>query len=70
MADCRRLSLRRAASGKPPSPEHFARNDHRWAGIGPWDSADLAGFLKALDTWIDDVDGWYRKASRELPAHG
>ncbi|WP_455681889.1 DUF7660 family protein [Streptomyces tanashiensis] len=39
-------------------------------GSDSWDNTDLAGFLEALAAWIDDVDGWYRNAGRELPANG
>ncbi|MEW2402480.1 hypothetical protein [Streptomyces sp. NPDC046862] len=35
-----------------------------------WENQDLAGFLEALAAWIDDADGWYSNAGRELPANG
>ncbi|MGW5367138.1 DUF7660 family protein [Streptomyces sp. NPDC004009] len=35
-----------------------------------WENADLAGFLEALAAWIDDADGWYSNAGRDLPASG
>ncbi|MEV4444873.1 DUF7660 family protein [Streptomyces mirabilis] len=35
-----------------------------------WDNGDLGGFLEALAAWIDDADGWYGNAGRELPANG
>lgn len=39
-------------------------------GNDSWGNADLAAFLEALAAWIDDADGWYRNAGRELPANG
>jgi hypothetical protein len=35
-----------------------------------WENGDLGDFLEALAAWIDDADGWYRNAGRELPADG
>ncbi|MFI8244195.1 hypothetical protein ACIF83_44440 [Streptomyces sp. NPDC085866] len=35
-----------------------------------WENADLASFLEALAAWIDDADGWYSNAGRNLPASG
>ena len=35
-----------------------------------WENADLPSFLEALAAWIDDADGWYSNAGRELPADG
>ncbi|MFF1406479.1 hypothetical protein [Streptomyces sp. NPDC058294] len=35
-----------------------------------WENADLAGFLEALAAWIDDANGWYSNAGRNLPASG
>jgi hypothetical protein len=35
-----------------------------------WENADLSSFLKALAAWIDDADGWYSNAGRELPGSG
>ncbi|MFE7839602.1 hypothetical protein ACFU53_27175 [Streptomyces sp. NPDC057474] len=35
-----------------------------------WENADLASFLAALAAWIDDADGWYNNATRNLPAGG
>ncbi|MFF8972233.1 hypothetical protein [Streptomyces sp. NPDC014995] len=35
-----------------------------------WENRDLAGFLEALAAWIDDADGWYGNAGRELPVNG
>ncbi|MGC0375949.1 DUF7660 family protein [Streptomyces sp. SAI-229] len=35
-----------------------------------WENADLASFLEALAAWIDDADGWYSNAGRNLPADG
>ncbi|MET9899674.1 hypothetical protein [Streptomyces sp. NPDC006446] len=50
----------------------FVRSLHRThADEGDsWENADLAGFLEALAAWIDDADGWYSNADRELPANG
>ncbi|MFF5936000.1 hypothetical protein [Streptomyces sp. NPDC012508] len=63
------------------SPEHvdsredlasFVRSLHRGTVDGGdlWGNVDLPGFLEALAAWIDDADGWYRNAGRELPAEG
>ncbi|MFE7708562.1 hypothetical protein ACFU6I_22825 [Streptomyces sp. NPDC057486] len=63
------------------SPEHvdsradlaaFVRALHRsHAEEGSsWENEDLASFLEALAAWIEDADGWYRNAGRELPASG
>jgi len=35
-----------------------------------WENADLPSFLEALAAWVDDADGWYGNASRELPVSG
>ncbi|WP_455710904.1 DUF7660 family protein [Streptomyces nigra] len=35
-----------------------------------WENADLASFLEALTAWIEDADGWYSNAGRDLPADG
>ncbi|MHA5051547.1 DUF7660 family protein [Streptomyces sp. SD15] len=35
-----------------------------------WENQDIAGFLEALAAWIDDADGWYSNAGRELPTNG
>ncbi|MET8562477.1 hypothetical protein ABZV75_18425 [Streptomyces flaveolus] len=35
-----------------------------------WENADLPSFLEALAAWIDDADGWYGNAGRELPPNG
>ncbi|WP_330467054.1 hypothetical protein OG547_17595 [Streptomyces longwoodensis] len=35
-----------------------------------WENADLASFVKALAAWIDDAEGWYGNAGRDLPANG
>ncbi|MGW4148402.1 DUF7660 family protein [Streptomyces albogriseolus] len=35
-----------------------------------WENADLASYLGALAAWIDDADGWYSNAGRNLPASG
>ncbi|MGD1221713.1 hypothetical protein AB9Q10_25215 [Streptomyces krungchingensis] len=35
-----------------------------------WQNRDLPSFLEALAAWIDDADGWYRNAGRELPDSG
>ncbi|MFD6287576.1 hypothetical protein ACFWDP_37015 [Streptomyces anthocyanicus] len=35
-----------------------------------WENGDLAGFLEALAAWIDDADGWYGNAGREIPTNG
>lgn len=37
---------------------------------GSWENVVLGDFLEALAAWIDDADGWYRNAGRELPPHG
>ncbi|MEU9626011.1 hypothetical protein ACFZDB_15310 [Streptomyces luteogriseus] len=34
------------------------------------ENADLASFLEALAAWMDDADGWYSNAGRNLPASG
>ncbi|MEU7428649.1 hypothetical protein [Streptomyces sp. NPDC040750] len=34
-----------------------------------WSNADLSGFLEALTAWIDDADGWYSNAGRQVPSH-
>ncbi|MET7912716.1 DUF7660 family protein [Streptomyces avermitilis] len=39
-------------------------------GAGSWENADLPSFLEALAAWIDDADGWYSNAGRELPVSG
>ncbi|SFH09204.1 DUF7660 family protein [Streptomyces mirabilis] len=65
----------------PPSPDHvdsredlasFVRSLHRgYVDEGnAWDNGDLGGSLEALVAWIDDADGWYANADRELPANG
>ncbi|WP_406472610.1 hypothetical protein [Streptomyces sp. NBC_01615] len=62
-----------------PSPDHvdsredlaaFVRSllrSHAAEGDS-WENADLAGFLEALAAWIDDAEGWYSNAGREMPA--
>ncbi|MEV6589407.1 DUF7660 family protein [Streptomyces acidicola] len=35
-----------------------------------WENAELDRFLEALASWIDDADGWYSNAGRELPTNG
>lgn len=63
------------------SPDHvgsredlaaFVRSLHRSLAEdgSSWESADLASFLEALAAWIDDANGWYSNAGRELPANG
>ncbi|ALO95115.1 hypothetical protein SHL15_4013 [Streptomyces hygroscopicus subsp. limoneus] len=35
-----------------------------------WSNADLSAFLEALAAWIDDADGWYSNAGRQMPSNG
>ncbi|QNS06192.1 DUF7660 family protein [Streptomyces xanthii] len=63
------------------SPEHvqsredlarFVRSLHRRHAEheSTWENPDLPSFLGALSAWIDDADGWYRNAGREMPTDG
>jgi hypothetical protein len=33
-----------------------------------WENVDLASFSEVLAAWVDDADGWYSNAGRDLPA--
>ncbi|MFD8805255.1 hypothetical protein [Streptomyces sp. NPDC059597] len=35
-----------------------------------WSNADLSAFLEALAAWINDADGWYSNAGRQMPSNG
>jgi len=47
----------------------FLHHSHAEKGDS-WENPDLARFLEALAAWIDDSDGWFSNAGRELPANG